>query len=57
MSGITRPGAQPDLGLAAAGEKEDALKVYEQALAIAPHWRNPKEAADRLKAALAGEAL
>ena len=43
--------------LEARGKTEDALKVYEQALAIAPHWRNAQEAADRLKAALAGEEL
>jgi tetratricopeptide (TPR) repeat protein len=39
------------------GKKEDALKVYERALAIAPHWRNAEEAADKLKAAIAGEEL
>ncbi|MGC9960084.1 tetratricopeptide repeat protein [Roseiarcus sp.] len=43
--------------LEARGKTEDALKVYEQALKIAPHWRNAQEAADRLKAALAGEEL
>ena len=43
--------------LEARGKKEDALKVYQRALAIAPHWRNAEEAADRLKAALAGEEL
>jgi len=43
--------------LQARGKTEDALKVYERALAIAPHWRNAQEAADRLKAALAGEEL
>jgi len=43
--------------LEARGKTEDALKVYERALAIAPHWRNAEEAADRLKAALAGEEL
>ena len=43
--------------LEARGKKEDALKVYERALAIAPHWRNAREAADKLKAALAGEEL
>ncbi len=41
----------------ARGKKEDALKVYERALAIAPRWRNAQEAADKLKAALAGEEL
>jgi tetratricopeptide (TPR) repeat protein len=43
--------------LEARGKTEDALKVYEQALKIAPHWRNAKEAADRLKASLAGDEL
>jgi tetratricopeptide (TPR) repeat protein len=43
--------------LEARGKTEDALKVYERALAIAPHWRNAQEAADRLKAALAGDEL
>jgi tetratricopeptide (TPR) repeat protein len=43
--------------LEARGKTEDALKVYERALAIAPHWRNAQGAADRLKAALAGEEL
>jgi tetratricopeptide (TPR) repeat protein len=43
--------------LEARGKKEDALKVYERALAIAPHWRNAEQAADKLKAALAGEEL
>jgi tetratricopeptide (TPR) repeat protein len=43
--------------LEARGKTEDALKVYERALAIAPHWRNAQEAAERLKAALAGNEL
>ena len=43
--------------LEARGKKEDALKVYERALAIAPHWRNAQEAVDRLKASLAGSEL
>jgi tetratricopeptide (TPR) repeat protein len=43
--------------LEARGKTEDALKVYERALAIAPHWRNAEEAADRLKGQLAGEEL
>jgi tetratricopeptide (TPR) repeat protein len=43
--------------LEARGKKEDALRVYERALAIAPHWHNAEEAVDRLKAALAGEEL
>jgi tetratricopeptide (TPR) repeat protein len=43
--------------LEAREKREEALKVYERALAIAPHWRNAEEAADKLKAALAGEEL
>ena len=43
--------------LEARGKTEDALKVYERALAIAPRWRNAQEAADRLKASLAGSEL
>ena len=43
--------------LEARGKREEALKVYERALAIAPHWHNAEEAADKLKAALAGEEL
>ena len=35
----------------------DALKVYERVLEIAPHWRNAEEAADKIKAALAGSEL
>jgi tetratricopeptide (TPR) repeat protein len=43
--------------LEARGKREDALKVYERALTIAPHWRNAKEAADKLKSALSGSEL
>jgi tetratricopeptide (TPR) repeat protein len=43
--------------LEARGKREDALKVYERVVAIAPHWRNAEEAADKLKAALAGSDL
>jgi tetratricopeptide (TPR) repeat protein len=43
--------------LEARGKREDALKVYERVLAIAPHWRNAQGAADKLKAALAGSEL
>jgi tetratricopeptide (TPR) repeat protein len=43
--------------LEARGKRDDALKVYERVLAIAPHWRNAEEAADKLKAALAGSDL
>jgi tetratricopeptide (TPR) repeat protein len=43
--------------LEARDKKEDALQVYNRVLAIAPHWSNAQEAADRLKAALAGSDL
>jgi tetratricopeptide (TPR) repeat protein len=43
--------------LEARKKREDALKVYERVLEIAPHWRNAEEAADKLKKALAGSAL
>jgi tetratricopeptide (TPR) repeat protein len=43
--------------LEARGKKEDALEVYNRVLTIAPHWRNAQEAADKLKAALAGSEL
>jgi tetratricopeptide (TPR) repeat protein len=43
--------------LEARGKREEALKVYERVLGIAPHWRNAQEAADKLKAALAGSEL
>ena len=43
--------------LEARGKREEALKVYERALGIAPHWRNAQKAADKLKAALAGSEL
>ena len=43
--------------LQARGKKEDALQVYNRVLEIAPHWRNAQEAADKLKAALAGSEL
>ena len=43
--------------LEARGKREDALKVYERVLEIAPHWRNAEEAADKIKAALAGSEL
>ncbi len=41
-----------DLGL-----REQALRAYERALALAPQWRPASEAAARVKAALAGQAL
>ena len=40
-----------------AGKKEDALKVYERAMAIAPHYAPLAEAVTRLKAAVAGQSL
>ncbi len=40
-----------------AGRREDALRAYERALTIAPQWRPMNEAAARVKAALAGQAL
>jgi tetratricopeptide (TPR) repeat protein len=36
---------------------EEALKVYERVLAIAPRWKSAGEAADKLKAKIAGENL
>ena len=29
---------------------DEALKVYERVLAIAPHWKSAEDAADKLKA-------
>jgi tetratricopeptide (TPR) repeat protein len=43
--------------LEARDKREEALKVYERVLEVAPHWRNAQEAADKLKAALAGSEL
>ena len=43
--------------LEARDKKEQALAVCERALAIAPHWRNAETAAERLRAAIAGEEL
>lgn len=43
--------------LEARDKREQALKIYERVLEIAPHWRNAQEAADKLKAALAGSEL
>ena len=40
-----------------AGHREEALKVYERALQLAPQWRPARAAADRVRAALAGQAL
>ncbi len=41
-----------DLGL-----REQALRAYERALALAPQWRPASDAAARVRAALAGQAL
>src|ERR1700722_14483616 len=43
--------------LEAREKREEALKIYQRVLEIAPHWRNAQEAADKLKAALAGSAI
>jgi tetratricopeptide (TPR) repeat protein len=43
--------------LEAREKHEDALKVYQRVLAIAPHWRSAEDAADKLKAAIAGQEL
>ena len=43
--------------LEARDKKEQALKVCERALAIAPHWRSAEKTADRLKASIADEEL
>ena len=43
--------------LEAREKREDALKIYQRVLEIAPHWRNAEEAANKLKAALAGSEL
>jgi tetratricopeptide (TPR) repeat protein len=39
------------------GKREEALKVYERVLAIAPHWRNAEGPEEKLKADLAGQEL
>jgi tetratricopeptide (TPR) repeat protein len=41
----------------ARGQRDQALKVYQRALSIAPHWRGAIDPVERLKAALAGESL
>lgn len=49
------------LGLASILDSRDkhgeALKVYERVLAIAPHWKSAEDAADKLKATIAGQEL
>jgi tetratricopeptide (TPR) repeat protein len=39
------------------GKDDDALKVYERALVIAPHWKSAEEAEDKLRKKLASETL
>ena len=39
------------------GQREQALRAYDRALALAPHWQPIVEAEARVKAALAGQAL
>jgi tetratricopeptide (TPR) repeat protein len=36
---------------------DEALKVYQRVLAIAPHWKSAEEAAEKLKAEIAGQNL
>ena len=43
--------------LEARDKPEEALRVYQRVLAIAPHWRNAEKAADRLKSAIAAQEL
>jgi len=38
-------------------KKDAALKIYQRVLAIAPHWKSAEEAADKLKAEIAGQDL
>ena len=38
-------------------KKKEALEVYQRALALAPHWKSAEEAADKLKAEIAGQEL
>lgn len=51
--------ALADLGavLEDAGKRDEALRVFQRALEIAPQWRPAREAADRLRAAIAGQDL
>jgi tetratricopeptide (TPR) repeat protein len=52
-------GALAGLGaiLEEAGRREDALRVYQRGLEIAPHYGPMKDAVDRLKATLSGQTL
>ncbi len=43
--------------LEARDKKEEALKVCERALAIAPHWQAAETTAERLRATIAGQEL
>jgi len=43
--------------LAQRDKEEDALRVYEHILALAPHWKSAEEAADKLRAAVKGQEL
>jgi len=43
--------------LAARDKKEEALKVYERILAIAPHFKSAEDAAGKLRAAVKGQEL
>jgi tetratricopeptide (TPR) repeat protein len=43
--------------LQARDKSEDALKVYERVLAIAPRWENAQKAVEKLKADIAGQEL
>ena len=51
--------AMADLGavLENSGRRDDAFRVFQRALEIAPQWRPAREAADRLRAAIAGQDL
>jgi tetratricopeptide (TPR) repeat protein len=43
--------------LEARDKKEEALKVCERVLTIAPHWRSAETTSERLKAAISGQEL
>jgi tetratricopeptide (TPR) repeat protein len=43
--------------LASRDKDEEALKVYERALSIAPHWRRVEDAAKELRATIAGQQI
>ena len=51
--------ALADLGaiLEDSGKRDEALRVYQRALDIAPQWRPARQAAERLRAAVAGESI